>query len=205
MGKCVLCNKRKGKRYCKSLNQMICSECCGEKRFREVNCFKDCIYLKQATDYSSEKIIEIFPSWKEEKLLFLLYSIRYSTYKFIKENQNLTDDEYKEVIELLKREYEIKLKNLFLPPLYPKSTRGLMLKNLIEDILKDFLKEVNDLGLPLFSIEDIVKVLAWEREKIEDYQKNNKNVGSDFFLQNLVSYIEKIQPERSKKSLIIHP
>ncbi|MCX7845486.1 MAG: hypothetical protein N2312_02630 [Dictyoglomaceae bacterium] len=205
MGKCVLCNKRKGKRFCKVVAQSICSECCGEKRFREVNCSKDCVYLKQATDYSSEKVIEIFPPWREKKLHLLLYSIRYSTHEFLKENQNFTDNEYKEVIELLKREYEIKLKNLVLPSLHPKSNRGTMLKNLLDDVLKDFLKKTDEFGFPIFSLEDIVKVLTWEREKIEEYQKNNKNIGSDFFLYNLKSYIEKIEPEKGKKSLIIYP
>ncbi|MEN2983847.1 MAG: hypothetical protein ABDH25_02335 [Dictyoglomaceae bacterium] len=203
MEKCILCNKRKGRRYCKSVNRMICSECCGEKRFREINCLKDCVYLKQAKDYSSEKITEIFPLWMEEKLWFLLYSIRLSTYKFLKDNQNFTDDEYKEVIDLLRREYEVKLKNLLLPSLYPKSSRGLILKNLIEDVLKGFLKKVDDFGFPLFSVEDIVKVLSWEKYIIEEYQRNNKNVGMDFFLQDLRTFVEKFQPERNDKPLII--
>ncbi len=205
MNKCVLCNRRKGKRYCKSLDQFICSECCGEKRFKKINCSKDCVYLKQAQGHSSEKVIEIFPTWKDEKLWILLNKVRFSAYEFIKENPNFSDDEYKEVIELLIREYEVQLKNLLLPQLLPKSSRGVKLKITMENTLKNLLREVNEFGLPIFSIDDVVEVLTWEKEKVEEYQRNNRNVGSDFFLQNLKLYIEKLQSAIVKESPIIYP
>ncbi len=205
MKKCVLCNKRKGKRYCKSLGQWICTECCGEKRFKKINCPKDCVYLKQAKDYSSEKIIEIFPPWKEVEPWILLTEVRRSTYEFIKENPSLSDNEYKEVLELLRKEYEVQLKNLILPQLFPKSSQGMRLKSVLENTLKNLLKRVNEFGFPIFSIGDVVKVLIWEIEKVEEHQRNNKNLGSDFFLQNLKLYIEKLQNTIGKESPIIYP
>lgn len=205
MNKCILCSKRKGRRYCKALAQWICPECCGEKRFRKINCLKDCVYLKKAQDYSSERIIEIFPTWKDEKLWILLNEVRFSTYKFIKENPNFSDDEYEEVIELLIKEYEVQLKNLLLPQLLPKSSRGVKLKIIIENTLKNLLGKVNEFGFPIFSIEDVVEILTWEREKVEEYQRNNKNLGADFFLQNLKLYIEKLQNAIEKESPIIYP
>ncbi|NIP29547.1 MAG: hypothetical protein GTO02_04225 [Candidatus Dadabacteria bacterium] len=43
--KCVVCNRRKGKRYCPAKHTKICAICCAEKRGIEINCPLDCEYL----------------------------------------------------------------------------------------------------------------------------------------------------------------
>jgi len=43
--KCSLCGKKKAKRYCPSLDQLICPVCCGTNRLRNISCQEDCRYL----------------------------------------------------------------------------------------------------------------------------------------------------------------
>ena len=44
--RCVLCDGRKGKRFCPAKNALICPQCCGEKRILEIDCPETCEYLK---------------------------------------------------------------------------------------------------------------------------------------------------------------
>ena len=43
--KCSLCWKKAAKRYCPSLDQLICPVCCGTNRLRNISCQEDCRYL----------------------------------------------------------------------------------------------------------------------------------------------------------------
>ncbi len=53
--KCVLCNRRKGKRHCPAKSSFICAQCCGEKRVVEVDCPRDCTFLESGQDYQTQK------------------------------------------------------------------------------------------------------------------------------------------------------
>ena len=53
--KCILCGKRKGKRFCPAKNTQICPQCCGEKRVVEIDCPSDCVYLHSGQTYQSVK------------------------------------------------------------------------------------------------------------------------------------------------------
>lgn len=57
MAKCGICNKRKGKRFCSTINLHICSFCCGSKRKKEIKCFAQCEYLKKGSAYQMEREI----------------------------------------------------------------------------------------------------------------------------------------------------
>lgn len=43
--KCGYCGKRIAKRYCSSLDKLICSQCCGENRLKNISCDQGCRYL----------------------------------------------------------------------------------------------------------------------------------------------------------------
>ena len=53
--KCILCGKRKGKRFCPAKNTSICAQCCGEKRVVEIDCPSDCVFLSSGQAYQSIK------------------------------------------------------------------------------------------------------------------------------------------------------
>lgn len=43
--KCGYCGKRAAKRFCPSLDKLICSVCCGENRLKNIDCDEGCRYL----------------------------------------------------------------------------------------------------------------------------------------------------------------
>ena len=45
MTDCVYCRKRKGKRVCPALDGLLCPQCCGIHRLREIACPSGCAYL----------------------------------------------------------------------------------------------------------------------------------------------------------------
>ena len=45
MEKCPKCNRRRARRTCPALGEMICTVCCGTKRVTEINSPEDCSYL----------------------------------------------------------------------------------------------------------------------------------------------------------------
>ena len=51
MKKCIICNQRKGNRFCPALEDNICSLCCGTERQKEITCSPGCEYLKRGKDY----------------------------------------------------------------------------------------------------------------------------------------------------------
>ncbi len=55
--KCVLCEKRKPKRYCPAKRTSICPVCCGEKRGVEINCPLDCTYYVEGLKHHQQKMM----------------------------------------------------------------------------------------------------------------------------------------------------
>lgn len=54
--KCLICEKRKGKRHCPAKRGYICPICCGEKRGVEIDCPLDCTYYVEGQKYQQEKV-----------------------------------------------------------------------------------------------------------------------------------------------------
>jgi len=54
--KCILCRKRKAKRYCPAKNREICPVCCGEKRGVEIDCPIDCEYFVEGQKHQQQKV-----------------------------------------------------------------------------------------------------------------------------------------------------
>lgn len=197
MAKCISCNRRKGKRNCPALDGLICAECCGTKRLVSINCPNNCVYLKEAQIYSIQRVEEKPADFSRKQWdLFLIFEGL--VYKFLQEFPNFTDEELLEVLTLLEKEYQTRKKNLFLPSLHPKSSRALKLKTLLEEEFARIGREVNELGLPIFTLEDFIKVLSYEKERIEKYMQENRNAGNNLFLQVLKSEVELIAMQRNK-------
>ena len=55
MAKCAACNSRKGKRNCPALGSLICSQCCGTKKEKEIDCSEDCFYLGKSKQYFTDR------------------------------------------------------------------------------------------------------------------------------------------------------
>ena len=54
--KCVVCNKRKPKRFCPAKHAEICPRCCGEKRGIDIDCPLDCQYLLEGQKVHQQRV-----------------------------------------------------------------------------------------------------------------------------------------------------
>jgi hypothetical protein len=52
---CVICEKRKEKRFCPAVHGRICPQCCGEQREVTLDCPSDCVYLQQAREHEKPR------------------------------------------------------------------------------------------------------------------------------------------------------
>ncbi len=200
MSKCISCNKKKGKRKCPAFSGLICTECCGTKRLKEINCPLDCTYLKEAQLYSIVRVEEK-PVDFQRKQWDLFWYFEGLIYKFLLEFSGFTDEELLDVISLMEKEYQTRKKNLFLPSLHPRSTRASKLKSILEEEFTKLEKQVNDFGLPIFTLDDFLKVLSFEKERIEKYMRENRNVGNNLFLQVLRSEVEAFAVQRRREKV----
>lgn len=55
---CVICEKRKEKRFCPAVHGRICPQCCGEQREVTLDCPSECPYLQQAREHEKPRAIE---------------------------------------------------------------------------------------------------------------------------------------------------
>lgn len=56
--KCVICDKRKAKRYCPAKRASICPVCCGEKRGVEIKCPLDCKYFVEGQKHHQQRVLK---------------------------------------------------------------------------------------------------------------------------------------------------
>jgi hypothetical protein len=101
MAKCVSCNSRKGKRNCPALAGLICSQCCGAKKVKEIDCPEDCFYMGKSQQYftdrqESQQISDFEREMKktigsEDKYLDILQNIEFIIHKIYTEQGNITD------------------------------------------------------------------------------------------------------------------
>jgi len=68
---CMICEKRKEKRFCPAVHGRICPQCCGEQREVTLDCPSDCIYLQQAREHEKPRPMEAL----EPTALFLQVEI----------------------------------------------------------------------------------------------------------------------------------
>ena len=109
MAKCVSCNSRKGKRSCPALGGLVCSQCCGSKREKEIDCPEDCFYLGKSKQYFAErqdaKKISDFERemndllGDEDRHLDILQNIEFIIHKIHTEHGNITDRDVETALE----------------------------------------------------------------------------------------------------------
>ena len=109
MSKCTQCNSRKGKRNCPGTGSLICSQCCGTRREKEIKCPADCSYLEKSGKYFAERsevrrITDFEREIKtlegdEEAYTGILENMESAIHKKYKEEKNITDRDVEAALE----------------------------------------------------------------------------------------------------------
>jgi hypothetical protein len=111
MAKCGSCVARKGKRNCPALGAVICPQCCGTKRQKEIDCPPDCFFLGKSKEYFTDrqeagKLSDFERQMKsiigkEDPYADVLQNIELMISKIYKDRGNITDRHVEAALEHL--------------------------------------------------------------------------------------------------------
>ncbi|HXF15002.1 MAG TPA: hypothetical protein VN517_17750 [Terriglobales bacterium] len=114
---CVICNKRKEKRFCPAVHGRICPQCCGEQREVTLDCPSECVYLQQAREHEKPRAIEqldqsaLFPKIEiGQQFLYeqehLVLGLSYALAKSAQADRSIRDSDLTSVLSTLAKNYE---------------------------------------------------------------------------------------------------
>src|SRR3954453_12385644 len=114
---CVICEKRKEKRFCLAVHGRICPQCCGEQREVTLDCPRECVYLQQAREHEKPRQIEdfdrsvLFPQIEiPEQFIYehehLVVGLSYALFKSADANHSLMDADLIAALSSLVSSYE---------------------------------------------------------------------------------------------------
>ena len=111
MAKCASCGARKGKRNCPAFGSVICSQCCGTKREKEIECSDDCFYLGKSRQYftdrqDAKKISDFEREMKsliqnEDQYLDILQNIEFTLYQLYQKYETITDKDVETALDYI--------------------------------------------------------------------------------------------------------
>ena len=211
--KCILCDRRKGKRFCPAKNTSICAQCCGEKRVIEINCPSDCIYLHSGQAYQSIKKYSAQLQQEEDPLrrrkLYetsqnfsgLFGEMEKTIINYAGNLQTLTDEHILQAVNLLKQTYQTEQKGV----IYEHTSSNPLTQALFRD-LRNFLEAIRmgeNSGFPSLRTTDLLDCLEVLRTDISYHLER------PFERESYLSFIRRNHPETSfsasSKGSLIHP
>lgn len=130
MAKCTSCVTKKGKRNCPALGGLICPQCCGTKKEKEIDCSPDCFYLGKSKQYFTDRQEGVMLSdferemksviGDEEQYMDILQNIEFIIHRIYRERGNFTDKHVETALEYLlemgKAQLDLPAKFLTEPP-----------------------------------------------------------------------------------------
>lgn len=208
--KCILCDTRKGKRFCPAKNTSICPQCCGEKRVVEIACPSDCVYLRSGQSYQSGKkyvaqLLEQDDPVRRRKFYEtsrrfpeVIYGIEEAIVRFARGVRAFTDEQALEVIALLKDTYRTEEKGL----IYEHTSSNPLVQSLLREVRK-MLEERRfkmSEGAPLLRMGEVLDCLEVVGADIQYHLQHGAEKGSylSFITQNHPS----TRPETPSSGLI---
>ena len=130
MAKCSYCKTKKGNRYCISLNDVICSSCCGNNFNKNIICDSKCIYLnkllqtKLKKDFKSiikDKIDSVNPDKVGYDILCktinhtrMTYFLEKSFLKFYLDGVSINDNIIMQLLKLVYLKYYTEYKDIII-------------------------------------------------------------------------------------------
>ncbi len=213
--KCVLCDRRKAKRFCPAKNTLICAQCCGEKRVLEINCPESCGYLqagreREMKDYAKRvRGMDSSGLEKRQRLLTehqnVLAQIEYLFARERLSSRNLKDKDIVDTIDVLLETYRTEDKGV----LYEKTAEDLQiealrreLKKVIESLRNPEGKEgrgIVDPGSTRLQLGAAIDCLEFIRLLAESYVKERHDSSG------YVDFLARLFPRGENPSSILMP
>jgi hypothetical protein len=202
--KCILCDQRKGKRFCPAKNTSICAQCCGEQRVIEIDCPSDCVYLHSGQAYQAVKKYSAQLRQEEDPVkrrkLYetsqafgpVFGKIEQSIINYSASLQTLTDGHILEAVTLLKETYRTEQKGV----IYEHTSSNPLVQALVRD-LKEALEKIRaeqGSGLPILKPLDLHDCLAVVETDISYHMESSSE------RERYLSFIRRNHPEFSSKA-----
>ena len=169
---CILCDRRKEKRFCLAVHGRICAQCCGEQREVTLDCPSECPYLQQARQHDRRRTddapvqelfpeVEISPQFMHDREP-LVISILHTIAGLSRADRSLTDRDVSGALANMAKSYQTLVgSGLFYQELLPNLLQQSLIES-IETLLKEFQQvEQQDLGYSSLKNTDVLKALVW--------------------------------------------
>jgi hypothetical protein len=213
--KCVLCEQKKGKRFCPAKGVMICASCCGEKRILEIACPESCEYLKTGREREIEdyqKRLQRMDPTNQEKYRRVLSehqdAIAHLEYAISRErilSRDLKDKDVAQSVDVLLDTYRTEDKGV----LYERTSEDLRIESLRRELRKIVESYRNPEGTETKGIVDpqktrlplrgVIECLEFIRVLVALYMEDRSSISG------YVDFLARVTPREEARSSIILP
>ena len=200
---CLLCRRRKGKRFCPAKNGLICAQCCGEKRVIEVDCPADCVYLSEGQRYQVEqKYVRLSREWDDQRRQEVVRLSRKfgdifdAIERYAAHNRRAleTDERFLEALDLIEKSLETEMKGIIFRP----SAGSLVAEGAakeIEAILEGRRSQV-DVSKPHLASGEALSIVRIVKDDVSFHIRSGTRY---------LDFVARARPERPQTSRLILP
>ena len=211
--KCILCEKRKPKRYCPAKRTSICPVCCGEKRGVEINCPLDCPYFVEGQKHHQQKMLhqrikkEGVQSYVRKAELYkhnpeLFARLEKGFVSIFRADKSLTNSDLVSGLDLAKKTLETEKKG-FIYQHQSGNEYADEISNHVLSIVSEY-KDNPDVGPKRITLDFGIMVIGEFLGEARFYMENDSNPKS--YLTHLMRYHpEEEAPALAESKLIITP
>jgi hypothetical protein len=192
--KCILCNQRKGKRFCPAKRALICAQCCGEKRILEIDCPETCQYLKvgrahEARHENARHLATADPRKQEARARVLqrfeqvVAALEYIVLKRRRASRSLKDREVLQALDLLLETYRTEDKGVLYEHVGSDSTVESLRRELRDAV--EAMRRPKEARFDALRLGDAIACLEFIRDLVASHVEARESDSSyvDFLLR----------------------
>jgi hypothetical protein len=212
--KCLLCEKRKPKRYCPAKRAEICPVCCGEKRGVEINCPLDCRYFVEGQKQHHIKIMhrrirkEGAGTYVRRAELYgrnpeIFARLEMTFARAFRENNEIKNEDLVKALELVNKTLETEKKGLIYQHQGDNSYVNVISESVLT-VISEY-KDKPDVGGNRVTLDFASDVIDEFLNEAKFYMENGSNQKS-YLIHILRYYPDEAEPQKSPEGgLIITP
>ncbi len=209
--KCIVCNKRKGKRYCPAKRSDICPRCCGEKRGIEIDCPLDCQYFVEGQKNFSKRVAKERVKKEGAKVYVkkaelyskspeLFSNIEIAISKLYRLNKELENKDLINGLEQVSKTFETENKGIIYEYVSENEYSNEVSKTIL-NLVNDFMASPKASGIDLNFVISVINEFVAEAKFYEEMDGS-----ADSYLRHIARYHpEERKSVEGQSSLIITP